>query len=65
MVQEDYDQGYTDGRRSRDAKVESTELLLAWARQDLAREREEYQRLRALWDNHWKSKAPSTDELPF
>ena len=39
MAQEDYDEGYEDGRKSRNAEVAGLELQLQYARSDLARER--------------------------
>ncbi len=49
MAQTDYDEGYEDGRKSRDAEVAALELSLQFARTDLARAREDAAHYRALW----------------
>jgi hypothetical protein len=48
MPQEDYDQGYEDGKRARDSEVASLQQALEWARGDLEKERSEAKRLRDI-----------------
>ena len=61
MSQEDYDQGYDDGRKSRDEEVASLKQQLGWTRGDLESEREECKRLRSIVHRPvvW------TDSVPF
>ncbi len=61
MSQEDYDEGYEDGRKSRDAEVESLKLNLELARIDLARAKEDAAYYRALWH----STSSRDDSVPF
>lgn len=48
MSQDSYDKGYEDGRRSRDAEIEDLTRQWEFARADLAKERDEAARLRAI-----------------
>lgn len=48
MSQEDYDQGYEDGRASREEEIVGIKLQLQWARADLERERKEVTRYRDI-----------------
>ena len=62
MSQEDYDQGYEDGRHSRDDEIVGLEREYAQARADFKREREEVIRYRAMI---CRPRTASDDEPPF
>jgi hypothetical protein len=62
-AQEDYDQGYEDGRRSRDVMFAMSEAACQQARQDLDCEREESARLRAII--HRPRIGEPSESLPF
>jgi len=48
MSQEDYDQGYADGRASMQGLIDCERQWAEWARADLEHERTEISRLRRL-----------------
>ncbi len=60
MSQVDYDEGCEDGRKSRDGDIARLELLLEFARTDLARERAETLRYREM-----SRPAFATADVPF
>lgn len=61
MAQDDYDQGYDDGRRSRDSEVEALTEYLNQARADLASERANA----AYYRKITLSSASGKDNIPF
>ena len=60
--QEDYDEGYKDGRKSRDAEIEGLRMQLEWARKDLDTARIEAQRLKGIV---FRPHEPGSDVVPF
>jgi len=61
MSQKDYDQGYEDGRKSRDSEVKNWSDLWDGARADLAMAQAEVTRLRAI-----VHRVPAgSDTIPF
>lgn len=62
MSQQDYDQGYEDGRASRESEIDNLTRQYEFARDELERARAERQRLRRLLHRDIVS---SDSVLPF